>query len=155
VADIIAAGIMPAGLEMMDNLSIRAAEDFVHAGYPTDAAAILLCELDGANAEVSEQIMAVREVLLKAGAGEVRTAADEAQRLKFWAGRKGAFPAVAASAPITTAWTAPSPGSTWPLSCAASPSCRNSTACGSPTCSTPATATCTPSSCSMPTSPAR
>ncbi len=99
VADIIAAGILPAGLEMMDNLSIRAAEDFVHAGYPTDAAAILLCELDGANAEVSEQIMAVREVLLKAGAGEVRTAADDAQRLKFWAGRKGAFPAVGRISP--------------------------------------------------------
>jgi len=99
VADIIAAGILPAGLEMMDNLSIRAAEDFVHAGYPTDAAAILLCELDGANAEVSEQIMAVREVLLKAGASEVRTAADEAQRLKFWAGRKGAFPAVGRISP--------------------------------------------------------
>ena len=99
VADIIAAGILPAGLELMDNLSIRAAEDFVHAGYPTDAAAILLCELDGANAEVSEQIMAVREVLLKAGAGEVRTAADEAQRLKFWAGRKGAFPAVGRISP--------------------------------------------------------
>ncbi len=99
VADIIAAGILPAGLEMMDNLSIRAAEDFVHAGYPTEAAAILLCELDGANAEVSEQIMAVRDVLLKAGAGEVRTAADEAQRLKFWAGRKGAFPAVGRISP--------------------------------------------------------
>jgi glycolate oxidase len=53
---------------MMDNLSIRAAEDFVHAGYPVEAAAILLCELDGANAEVSEQIMAVRQVLWKAGA---------------------------------------------------------------------------------------
>ena len=99
VADIIAAGILPAGLELMDNLSIRAAEDFVHAGYPTEAAAILLCELDGANAEVSEQIMAVREVLLKAGASEVRTAADEAQRLKFWAGRKGAFPAVGRISP--------------------------------------------------------
>ncbi len=99
VADIIGAGILPAGLEMMDNLSIRAAEDFVHAGYPVDAAAILLCELDGANAEVSEQIMAVRDVLLKSGATEVRTAQDEAQRLKFWAGRKGAFPAVGRISP--------------------------------------------------------
>ncbi len=74
VARIIGAGILPAGLEMMDNLSIRAAEDFVHAGYPVEAAAILLCELDGANAEVSEQIMAVRQVLMEAGATEVRTA---------------------------------------------------------------------------------
>jgi glycolate oxidase len=99
VARIIGAGILPAGLEMMDNLSLRAAEDFVHAGYPVDAAAVLLCELDGANAEVSEQIMAVREVLMEAGASEVRTAQDEAQRLKFWAGRKGAFPAVGRISP--------------------------------------------------------
>jgi glycolate oxidase len=99
VAKIIGAGLLPAGLEMMDNLSIRAAEDFVHAGYPVDAAAILLCELDGANAEVSEQILAVREVLLAAGATEVRTAEDDAQRLKFWAGRKGAFPAVGRISP--------------------------------------------------------
>jgi glycolate oxidase len=99
VAAIIGAGILPAGLEMMDNLSIRATEDFVHAGYPVEAAAILLCELDGANAEVSEQIMAVREVLFGAGATEVRTAEDEAQRMKFWAGRKGAFPAVGRISP--------------------------------------------------------
>jgi len=99
VARIIGAGILPAGLEMMDNLSIRAAEDFVHAGYPVDAAAILLCELDGLNAEVSEQILALRAVLLDAGATEVRTAEDEAQRLKFWAGRKGAFPAVGRISP--------------------------------------------------------
>jgi len=99
VARIIGAGILPAGLEMMDNLSIRAAEDFVHAGYLVEAAAILLCELDGANAEVSEQIMAVRQVLMEAGATEVRTAQDEAQRMKFWAGRKGAFPAVGRISP--------------------------------------------------------
>jgi glycolate oxidase len=99
VAKIIGAGILPAGLEMMDNLSIRAAEDFVHAGYPIDAAAILLCELDGSNAEVSEQILALRAVLLEAGATEVRTAEDEAQRMKFWAGRKGAFPAVGRISP--------------------------------------------------------
>ncbi len=99
VGAVIAAGILPAGLEMMDNLSIRAAEDFVHAGYPVDAAAILLCELDGANAEVSEQIMAVRQVMVDAGATEVRTAQDEVQRMKFWAGRKGAFPAVGRISP--------------------------------------------------------
>lgn len=99
VAAVIGAGILPAGLEMMDNLSIRAAEDFVHAGYPVEAAAILLCELDGANAEVSEQIMAVREVLVRAGATEVRSAEDEAQRARFWAGRKGAFPAVGRISP--------------------------------------------------------
>ncbi len=99
VAAIIAAGIIPAGLEMMDNPAIRAAEDFVHAGYPTDAEAILLCELDGANAEVSEQVMTVRKLLLGQGAREVRTARDEAERQRFWAGRKAAFPAVGRISP--------------------------------------------------------
>lgn len=94
VAAIIGAGIIPAGLEMMDNPSIRAAEDFVHAGYPVEAAAILLCELDGSNEDVSEQVMQVRELLRASGATEVRTAQDEAERLRFWAGRKAAFPAV-------------------------------------------------------------
>ncbi len=99
VAAIIAAGVIPAGLEMMDNPAIRAAEDFIHAGYPTEAAAILLCELDGANEEVSEEIMRVRRLLLESGATEVRTAENEAQRLKFWAGRKNAFPAVGRLSP--------------------------------------------------------
>ena len=99
VAAIIGAGIIPAGLEMMDNPAIRAAEDFVHAGYPVDAAAILLCELDGANAEVSEQVMTVRQLLLGQGATEVRTARDEAERQRFWAGRKAAFPAVGRISP--------------------------------------------------------
>ena len=99
VADIIAAGILPAGLEMMDNPSLRAAEDFVHAGYPTDAAAILLCEVDGGNEEVSEDIAKVRQRLLESGAREVRTADDEAERARIWAGRKAAFPAVGRISP--------------------------------------------------------
>jgi len=99
VADIIAAGILPAGLEMMDNPAIRAAEDFVHAGYPVDAAAILLCEVDGANEEVSEDIGRVREQLLASGATEVRTASDDSERALFWAGRKAAFPAVGRISP--------------------------------------------------------
>ncbi len=99
VAEIIAKGILPAGLEMMDNLSLCAAEDFVHAGYPTDAAAILLCEVDGSEAEVSEEIMRVRQILLESGAREVRTAEDEIERMRFWAGRKNAFPAVGRLAP--------------------------------------------------------
>lgn len=99
VGEIIAAGIIPAGLEMMDNLAIRAAEDFVKAGYPTDAAAILLCEMDGSNEEVSEHVMQVRELLRKCGASEVRTAGSEAERLQFWKGRKSAFPAVGRLAP--------------------------------------------------------
>jgi glycolate oxidase len=99
VAGIIAAGITPAGLEMMDNPAIRAAEDFVHAGYPVDAAAILICELDGFNAEVSFEVMRVRDLLLKAGAVDVRTARDDAERLTFWKGRKAAFPAVGRISP--------------------------------------------------------
>lgn len=99
VAEIIGAGIIPAGLEMMDNPAIRAAEAFVQAGYPVDAAAILICELDGFNAEVSVDVMRVRELLLTAGATEVRTAADDAERLRFWKGRKAAFPAVGRLSP--------------------------------------------------------
>ena len=98
VGNIIAAGVIPAGLEMMDRLAIQAAEAFVHAGYP-DCAALLLCEIDGVNEEVSDDINTVRRVLLASGATEVRTAEDEAQRLKFWAGRKAAFPAVGRLAP--------------------------------------------------------
>ena len=99
VGAVIAAGVIPAGLEMMDRLAIQAAEDFAHAGYPRDAEAILLCELDGTNAEVSEQVMAVREVLQNSGATEVRTAKDETERQMFWKGRKSAFPAVGRISP--------------------------------------------------------
>ncbi|MGD8483555.1 MAG: FAD-linked oxidase C-terminal domain-containing protein [Thioalkalispiraceae bacterium] len=99
VAQIIAAGIIPAGLEMMDNLAIRAAEAFVHAGYPEDAVAILICELDGSNAEVSEQISTVRKLMLSSGAAEVRTAATEEERTRLWQGRKSAFPAVGRLSP--------------------------------------------------------
>ncbi len=99
VADIISAGIIPAGLEMMDKLAIRAAEDFVHAGYPLDVEAILLCELDGVNEEVSEEIKRVHTILQQAGATTLRTALDDNERLRFWAGRKAAFPAVGRLAP--------------------------------------------------------
>ncbi|MDX8386774.1 MAG: FAD-linked oxidase C-terminal domain-containing protein [Gallionella sp.] len=99
VGAIIAAGIIPAGLEMMDKLAIQAAEDFAHAGYPRDAAAILWCELDGTNAEVSEHVMAVRDLLQLSGATEVRTAEDESERQLFWKGRKSAFPAVGRISP--------------------------------------------------------
>jgi glycolate oxidase len=99
VAEIIAAGIIPGGLEMMDNLAIRAAEDFIHAGYPVDAEAILLCELDGVEADVHDDCQRVREVMTAAGATEVRQARDEAERVRFWAGRKNAFPAIGRLSP--------------------------------------------------------
>jgi len=99
VGSIIAAGIIPGGLEMMDNLAIRAAEDFIHAGYPVDAAAILLCELDGVESDVHDDCTRVRQILIEAGATEVLLAQDEAQRVRFWAGRKNAFPAVGRLSP--------------------------------------------------------
>ncbi len=99
VGNIIAAGVVPAGLEMMDRLAIQAAEAFVHAGYPTDCEALLLVEVDGVNEEVSDDIYTVRRVLEASGAAEMRTADSDAQRLKFWAGRKAAFPAVGRLAP--------------------------------------------------------
>jgi len=99
VGNIIAAGVIPAGLEMMDRLALQAAEAFVHAGYPLDCEALLLCEVDGVNEEVSADIYTVREVLEASGAIEIRTAESEEQRLKFWAGRKAAFPAVGRLAP--------------------------------------------------------
>jgi glycolate oxidase len=99
VANIISAGIIPAGLEMMDKLAVQAAEDFVHAGYPVDAAAILLCELDGSEIEVATHTDAVRELLNNSGATEVRTAKDAQQSFTFWKGRKAAFPAVGRISP--------------------------------------------------------
>ncbi|MGH8863236.1 MAG: FAD-linked oxidase C-terminal domain-containing protein, partial [Burkholderiales bacterium] len=99
VAAVIAAGIIPAGLEMMDRLAIQAAEDFVHAGYPRDAEAILLCEIDGHPAEIEAELLRVAEVLEAQGATEVRVARDESERQRFWTGRKAAFPAVGRIAP--------------------------------------------------------
>jgi len=94
VAAIIAAGIVPAGLEMMDNAGIRAVEAYVHAGYPVGAAAILLCEMDGTKEEVADETQRVEQILQQVGATEVRIAKDKKEGEKFWAGRKAAFPAV-------------------------------------------------------------
>ena len=93
VAAVIAAGIIPAGLEMMDKPMTAAVEDFVHAGYDLNAAAILLCESDGTPEEVAEEIARMSEVLTQAGATQIAVSQTEAERLKFWSGRKNAFPA--------------------------------------------------------------
>ncbi len=93
VAAVIAAGIIPAGLEMMDKPMTAAVEDFVHAGYDLSAEAILLCESDGTPEEVEEEICRMTQVLLGSGATEVVVSQSEAERLKFWSGRKNAFPA--------------------------------------------------------------
>jgi glycolate oxidase len=93
VAAVIAAGIIPAGLEMMDKPMTAAVEDFVHAGYDLQAEAILLCESDGTPEEVEEEIGRMSEVLRSAGATAIAVSRDEAERLRFWSGRKNAFPA--------------------------------------------------------------
>ena len=93
VANVIAAGIIPAGLEMMDKPMVAAVEGFVKAGYDLDAAAILLCESDGTPEEVAEEIGRMLDVLAESGATRMEVSRDEAQRLRFWSGRKNAFPA--------------------------------------------------------------
>jgi len=99
VSDIIAQGIIPAGLELMDKACIHAAEDFVKAGYPLDVAAILLCEVDGTADEVEDQLRRAQDILTQSGATGIRLAKNEQERLKFWAGRKAAFPAVGRLSP--------------------------------------------------------
>ena len=99
VAAVIAAGIIPAGLEMMDRPATRAVEEFVGAGYDVDAAAILLAEADGLPEEVEDEIARVKEVLTRAGATRLAVSRDEAERLRFWSGRKAAFPAMGRISP--------------------------------------------------------
>jgi glycolate oxidase len=99
VADIIAAGIIPAGLEMMDRPATHAVEQFVGAGYDLDAAAILLCESDGTAEEVEEEIARMKAVLERSGATRMTVSRDEAERLRFWSGRKAAFPAMGRISP--------------------------------------------------------
>jgi len=99
VANVIAAGIIPAGMEMMDQPATLAVEPFVNAGYPTDAAGILLVESDGTHEEVADEIRRIEDIMTQSGAHIVRTSQSEAERLKLWAGRKAAFPAVGRLSP--------------------------------------------------------
>jgi glycolate oxidase len=99
VAAIIGAGIIPGGMEMMDRPAIHAAEDFVHAGYPRDVEALLIVELDGPAVEVDHMIDRVEEIAKSGGAASIRISQSEEERLKFWAGRKAAFPAVGRISP--------------------------------------------------------
>ena len=99
VGAIIAAGLIPAGLEMMDHLAIKAAEAFVHAGYPLEAEAILLCELDGVSQEVAADGDLVTRVLTSYGAFDIQVADDPQTQARLWAGRKAAFPAMGRIAP--------------------------------------------------------
>lgn len=99
VGDIIGAGIIPAGIEMMDRLAIHAAEDFVHAGYPLDCEALLIVELDGPAVEVDHLIGVVRDIAQNNGSTTCRISQSEEERLAFWAGRKAAFPAAGRISP--------------------------------------------------------
>jgi glycolate oxidase len=99
VASVIGAGIIPAGLEMMDKLATRAVEGFVHAGYDLDAEAILLAESDGTREEVEHEIAMMSEVMRASGATDIRVSQSDAERLRFWSGRKAAFPAVGRISP--------------------------------------------------------
>jgi glycolate oxidase len=99
VAAVIGAGIIPGGMEMMDRPAIRATEDFVHAGYPLDVEALLIIELDGPTAEVDELVGRVDGIAREKGATTSRVSGSEEERLKFWAGRKAAFPAIGRISP--------------------------------------------------------
>ncbi|MDQ7247348.1 FAD-linked oxidase C-terminal domain-containing protein [Dongia sedimenti] len=99
VAAVIGAGIIPAGMEMMDRPAIHAAEDFVHADYPLDAEALLIVELDGPAVECNHLLTSVTEIVRANGATSLRVSESEAERLKIWAGRKAAFPAVGRISP--------------------------------------------------------
>jgi glycolate oxidase len=99
VAQIIGAGIIPGGMEMMDGPAIRAAEDFVHAGYPLDVEALLIVELDGPQAEVDHLVACVADIARGCGAVTLKASTSERERLLFWAGRKAAFPAVGRISP--------------------------------------------------------
>ncbi|HEX3062010.1 MAG TPA: FAD-linked oxidase C-terminal domain-containing protein, partial [Usitatibacter sp.] len=96
---VIGAGIVPAGLEMMDRLATDAVEGFVHAGYDLEAAAILLVESDGTREEVAHEMERLTQILRENGATRIRCSRDEAERLRFWSGRKAAFPAVGRISP--------------------------------------------------------
>jgi len=99
VSKIISSGITPAGLEMMDKLAIQAAESFAKVGYPTDVAAILLCELDGSQEDVDEQSIIIQQLLTRAGAVGMRIAKSAEEQMQLWQGRKSAFPAVGRISP--------------------------------------------------------
>ncbi|TDI78646.1 MAG: FAD-binding protein [Betaproteobacteria bacterium] len=99
VANVIGAGIIPAGMEMMDKIATHAVEKYVHAGYNLEAEAILLCESDGTTEEVMDEIQRINEIMKKSNAIDIRTSNNETERLKFWAGRKAAFPAAGRVSP--------------------------------------------------------
>jgi glycolate oxidase len=142
VAAMIAAGIIPAGLEMMDKPMTAAVEDFVHAGYDLDAAAILLCESDGTPEEVEEEIGRMRRCW-PAPAPPHGGQPGRGRAPAFWSGRKNAFPASGRISPDYMCMDSTIPRKRLADILLAIPRWRRSTSCAAATCSTPATATCT------------
>jgi glycolate oxidase len=142
VAAVIAAGIIPAGLEMMDKPATAAVEPYVKAGYDLSAAAILLAESDGTAEEVAEEISPHEGGAGKSGATDLRVSQSEAERLRFWAGRKAAFPGRWAHSPDYYCMDGTIPRKRLGEMLTASRRWKRSTACAASTCSMPATATC-------------
>ena len=142
VANIIAAGIIPAGLEMMDQAATVAVEQFVHAGYPTDIAGMLLCESDGTVEEVADEVRRVEEIMERSGATLIRVSHSDAERLTFWAGRKAAFPAVGRISPDYYCMDGTIPRKRLAEVLRRIAELEVNTACAARTSSTPATATC-------------
>jgi len=99
VADVIAAGIIPGGMELMDKPTIHATEDFVHAGYPLDAEALMIVELDGPESEVAYLVARVEEIAKASNASYLRISESDEERARFWSGRKNAFPAIGRISP--------------------------------------------------------
>jgi len=155
VSDIIAAGILPAAIEMMDALAIEAAEATVHCGYPPGAVAVLIIELDGPQAEVDAQFAQVEQLVQARHAFETRIAQDGAERALMWKGRKSAFAVVGRISPAYFVQDGVIPRTQLPEVLAGIGRLADEAGCGSPTSSTPATATCTRSSCSTTRGPAR
>jgi glycolate oxidase len=125
----IAAGIIPAGLEMMDKTSSRMVEPFVNAGYDINAEAILLCESDGTPEEVEEEIARMTDVMNASGATAIAVSNSEAERVRFWSGRKNAFPAAGRISPDYYLMDGTIRASIWPKYCEGSPRWKKPTAC--------------------------
>ena len=154
VSGIIGEGIIPAAIEMMDRLTMEAVEAAVHPGLP-DAGAVLVIELDGPEAEVEEQFGRVLEICEENEATEIRVAEDDEERALFWKARKAAFGAMGRISNDYYVQDGVIPARSSPRSSAGSPSSPGSTACGSPTSSTPGTGTCIPWSSTTTTPRAR
>ena len=142
VTAVIAQGIIPAGLEMMDRRAVHMVEPFVKAGYDMDAAEILLCESDGTEHEVAHEIARMEAIFSAAGATRLQVSASEEERLRFWAGRKNAFPAAGRVSPDYYCMDGTIPRRHWRACCRRSNRWRTTTACAAPTCFMRATAIC-------------